>query len=619
MKHSLLFLLCCISIYGRGQTQLHSQNRAEKLCDSAVNVWRRNDFNKALQIINEAVANAYKQNDSVQIARCLINTGLIYSSKGDAVKSLFYYEKALHLLRRMNDLEKLHTTLLNMGISYKEQAIYDKALSYLFETSEYFKEKKNLKSLAAAYNTIGNIFMLEKSYKKALNFHRQALQLRHAIKYDDGIAGSLNNIGIVYKKLNNNDSALFYFTASLKLKEGKGDLGEIATTLSHIAEIYVFEKKFHVAERYYNRAYHLRDSANNKKGIAHSLYELGSLYYSVSNFKKSENYLLTSVIKSKEIKADDIVLRCYDIIRKLYRQTHNNGMALKYDELYISLYKQQLGEENQKLLTQMQVRYETEKKQDEIEQLNREKERREALLLAQNLQLEARKTYIINLVITITLISLIAILLAFLFSNKRQHARKLDEVMREMHHRIKNNFQVLLSLFSLQKEHIEDAKAREIIVSNVNRITAMSLIHGELYTNKDLTSVKISEYIYTLIESLLTVYELKNRNIKLEYAIEDDIQMDVDKAISLGLLINELITNAFKYAFGPENVYPILTVALVKNKDGHFKLTIKDNGNKNESDTHKSFGLKLVDNQIKRLKASMHKTTNNGFEYSISF
>ena len=626
MKLIILLALFCVScsLFGQNKVSKFFDKSAAELSDSAIALWRKNQYDQALLLINNALTIARQNNDTLQIAKCLNNIGLIYSGKGNAVKSLYYYEQSLTLIRLLNNQEQLPTALLNIGIAYKEQAIYDKAITYLFEAVDYLKKSQNHKNLSAAYNTIGNILMLEKRYEKALEFHRQALKIRQEMSYDEGVAGSLNNIGIVYKRINQYDSAIFYFNASLKLKKLDSSPEQMANTISHIADIYIAKNQYIPAEQYYKKAYRIRDSIQNKKGIAHSLYDLGYLYYNHGSFKESENYLLQSIKKSKVINAADVLLRSYDILRSLYRKNGQHTKALLYDDLYITLYKQQLGEENQRLLAQMQVKYETEKKQNEIEQLNKEKETREAFLVAQQSKLKVRETrefYLTILIIALSLFSVIVFMQKTRISKQKElileEKKKVSALMAEMHHRIKNNFQVLQSMFDLQLNYIKDALATEALKVNRNRITAMMLIHKDLYLDENVTKINVDSYLYAIVENLRSIYGLKER-IEVKYNIEPNISLEADKATSLGLLLNELTTNAFKYAF--EKVpQPLLTIQF-KRQNSKYCFTVADNGpGLFESKNAESFGQKLIEIQVKQLKGELQKKIENGVEYNITF
>src|SRR5690625_930343 len=126
--------------------------------------------------------------------------------------------------------------------------------------------------------------------------------------------------------------------------------------------------------------------------------------------------------------------------------------------------------------------------------------------------------------------------------------RKKDILLKEIHHRVKNNLQVISSLLSLQSRQLESPQAREAMQSSRNRIKSMALIHQKLYQDEDLIGVEIAEYIDKLMLSLVKSYQTSTENIEIKTDI-DSMKLEVDTIIPIGLIINELISNSFKYAF----------------------------------------------------------------------
>jgi two-component sensor histidine kinase len=615
----LIFFQLVFLMPGAHAADLPSPSQ-EQLRDSSINLWKLNRYDDALKIVNEAYLLSKRNKDSLFEAKCLNNIGLIYSSKGEPVKSIFYYEQSLSLLRQLKNRQELSVSLLNLGIAYKEQGIYDKALFYLFESSAYFEQVKDFKRLSSAYNTIGNIFRIEENYAKALDYLFHSLRIREQIQFEEGIASSLNNIGTVYKMRGLYDSALSYFQASLELKLVNSRPEKLANTYSQIAEVYAIKNNYELARQYYFDSYKIRKEADNETGIARSLYELGSLYFDNRDFANATTYLLQGVEAAEKVGIKDLLLKCYDKLKQLYEIRHDDSRSLYYANKYILLNDLLLGEQKQRAVTQMEIKYETEKKQYEILALNRENERKKAIYLAQQLQLEAKSNHNRQMVLGIIGLLLIIILLLILFRNKLHFAKKLDMIMREVHHRVMNNFQLLLSLSSLQLDVVREEAARKMVLDNSSRITAMMLIHRELYLDTDITRVNISNYIRLLVDNLLTAYELEEKHIHIHYSISPGVEMNVDKAISLGLLINELITNAFKYAFGPDNVNPQLDITLEKQHDNTYLLQVRDNGpGMIITDGKKSLGLRLAESQVKRLKGVMKISYASGLTYDISF
>lgn len=615
----LVCLLCCVSSAAQPKPSHPSLQKPEELNAFAVELWQRGQYDSALVFAEKSQTLSLETRDSLTLAKSMNTFGMIYNSKGDPAKSIYYYEQALAILKALDNKDLIPSTMTNIGIVFMKQAVYDKALSNLFEAAIYFEEKKELRSLSSVYNSIGSIYRYERSYDKALQYHALALEARKELRYDKGIAGSLNNIGTVYTELGNYDSALYYFNLSLKLKEIGNLPYEKASTLSNIAETHFLKKNYTLAETYFIEVHKLLEEAGDKVGLSESYYNLARINIVKSAYPLAEKQALLSIKIATEAGVSDIRLKAYTLLKKIYTSTKNYPKALVYADLFIGLNDTLLGEEKQKSITQLEIKYEMEKKQRELQELNREKEKAEAILLIKDMQLASKTTYTNSLIITLVLLSAVIILLLLLFRDRNAFAKKLDLVIRELHHRVKNNFQVLLSLFNLQLANVQDETTKALIGANRNRITAMMLIHSGLYFDKDSTRVKIGNYIQNLVDNLLLIYELSPERIHIHYDIDKNLDIDVDKSIPLGLLINELVTNALKYAFDAGNPAPALHIYFHKNA-GQYCLRIEDNGpGFDQSLSKKSFGLKLAESQAKQLKGTLKTTQNNGLHYEIIF
>ena len=198
-------------------------------------------------------------------------------------------------------------------------------------------------------------------------------------------------------------------------------------------------------------------------------------------------------------------------------------------------------------------------------------------------------------------------------------AKQIKLLMKELHHRVKNNLQIVSSLLSLQSFRITDKIAANAVREGQHRIEAMSMIHQRLYTHDNITEVNIKEYITDLSESLMLAYGYSRDNFVLKLHIENEM-MNVDKAIPLSLIINELVTNAFKYAFSSIEK-PTLTITLSKAKSD-IQLFIADNGKGIDMQawqTNKGYGKELVQTFTKQLDGEMSVEVDNGTTFKISF
>jgi len=199
--------------------------------------------------------------------------------------------------------------------------------------------------------------------------------------------------------------------------------------------------------------------------------------------------------------------------------------------------------------------------------------------------------------------------------------KEKEVLLREIHHRVKNNMQIISSLLRLQSANIKQKEYLEIFRDSQNRIMSMALIHEKLYRSEDFTRINFNEYIKELVSELLHSYKASDR-ITL-HVDTDSVALDVDSAVPCGLIINELVTNSIKYAF-PNNKPGEISISLHRNNEGEVELVVSDNGIgiPDTVDIRKtdSLGLRLVtllaENQ---LGGRIDLNTNNGTEFKIRF
>jgi two-component sensor histidine kinase len=153
--------------------------------------------------------------------------------------------------------------------------------------------------------------------------------------------------------------------------------------------------------------------------------------------------------------------------------------------------------------------------------------------------------------------------------------REKEHLLKEIHHRVKNNLQIVSSLLSLQSENITDQKYLELIADSRSRIHSMALVHEMLYSAKDLKRINIAEYIRHLCAGVQSTYARPNSDIEIRFDFTEGIYFDIDRMIPVGLIINEIVSNSIKYAFPNNQGLITVSLKLVSKK---MKLVIKDNG-----------------------------------------
>ncbi|MUH36623.1 sensor histidine kinase [Zobellia amurskyensis] len=212
-----------------------------------------------------------------------------------------------------------------------------------------------------------------------------------------------------------------------------------------------------------------------------------------------------------------------------------------------------------------------------------------------------------------------------LYKTKNELEEKIKEketLIKEVHHRVKNNLQTVSSLLSLQSRSIVDKDVKSLLKSSQNRVITMAIVHEMLYMREDLSKIEYKSYVQELAEYLVRSIKGTSSNITLNVDIPN-VKLNIDTAIPLGLLINETVTNALKYGIVDENKGEI-SIKLRKIEDNEFILNVGDNGQGFSEDiTHKnskSLGLKLIHNLSRQLHGSiMRDLSQKGTHYTIKF
>lgn len=205
-------------------------------------------------------------------------------------------------------------------------------------------------------------------------------------------------------------------------------------------------------------------------------------------------------------------------------------------------------------------------------------------------------------------------------------AKALQEktvLLKEIHHRVKNNMAVISSLLALQSSSISDRTLRDIFEESRGRIRSMALVHEKLYQSADFVHIDVADYVKSLVRAI-QLSMTSGRKIKVTVEVGDDVQMDLDSLVPCGLIINELLTNSFKYAFDADTPNAEVRVSMHRTNDGKgISLTVTDNGKglPQGFDLAQSagLGLKLVESLSLQLDGSMQLEGSNGTTMHLVF
>ena len=390
-------------------------------------------------------------------------------------------------------------------------------------------------------------------------------------------------------------------------------------TLQHLLDAYIYKRGYNDrVEELLNEMY----ENNNTRPLSYSLY---SKYLSTINedslgfqsvLRKFGASSLIEFCNKTELLGKDVLNsnEYYSLLFENANALKNKGYhndAFAYMHKCIILIRKIYSEDLSKTLASFEIKQAVKQKNIEIKA---EKER--------------SKLYVIisSLVLGLLMVSL------FLIFRIRKQSQALKEknlqinktlkekelLVKEVHHRVKNNFQIVASLLELQTKGIEDEKALALANEGKNRVKSMALIHQKLYQNED-GLIKFNEYIQLLVKEISSLYVFDK---EVETTVQSEgMNFDVDTAIPLGLIINELITNSFKYAFNKDEKHSLF-ISIIKEKED-FKLIVLDSGSGLDHDFKiekaKSLGLRLVSRLVRQLQGSIQLSNENGAKFVIVF
>lgn len=565
------------------------------------------DLKQSLAVLFHAKAVAQKLGKSEWVTEVHAYIGSDYANLGMPDSALYYFNLAKAANEKAGKERIVAGLLMNIRYAYNYKGDYEKANQCSFEALAIFEKLHIEDGIAMSYLDIGSNLLNQSKLNEAETYLQKAYDLNKKLGIEAEIAISAQVLGKIYLDLGDCDKALRYLNESLSILRKLDNAIQSAQTLSLRGEAFKCQNSFDDALRDYQESIDLA----KKIGYTTLEYEctsfMGNLFNSTGAFGKALPLHLKFFRYLKEGNGLSGMSVVMGEIARSYAGLGRFDSAYFYRTEQFSLSDSLLNAENQTRMSELQTKYETAQKEAKIEQQNAQlaRERRQFWVLAAGLFL-----------------ALVAGLGLFLLTRKlRQRNREKEFLVKEIHHRVKNNLQVLGSLLYLQSRHIRDEAALDAIREGQNRVEAMSLIHQKLYLTDNLASVNMTEYLKELGDSLLESFGQHNGQVEIHYAVQP-LKLDVDTAIPLGLIINELLTNSLKYAFSEKG--GIIEITLSADDIGRLLLKVADNGAgttaANEAKKSTGFGSSLIEMLSGKLKGKPEVTASEkGYSTLIRF
>lgn len=400
------------------------------------------------------------------------------------------------------------------------------------------------------------------------------------------------------------DSSLIIRLQGLALAEADPKYERLRVPFyDNIAQHYFLFKDYKRSEEYARKGIAIATKYNMQRSLTYGYDWLGEASYLSGERELGASYLKKALAISIMIKQPYRKMEIYDDLAVCYSSSSNYKDAYYYLSKYRWLLDSLQVRGNVKQIGELQIKYETAQKDKDLALLNQANAQKSKQL---QWLLIGASIFLLLIVILVYTYSIIRTNNKVLKANNIQineQSAKLQTLMQELHHRVKNNLQIVSSLLSLQSNRMTDNEARDALNVSRQRIEAMSIIHNSLYQHDSANKVRLKEFLPVLVNNIMDSFGIKSNVVIITLEIMVD-EIEVDIAMPLGLIINEWVTNIFKHAFKNMEEQPAMEILVFRNAD-KLKIKIKDNGVGMPisawDDPKESFGVKLMKILIKQL------------------
>jgi two-component sensor histidine kinase/Tfp pilus assembly protein PilF len=567
------------------------------------------NLSKALTIVQKGIEESIEKNQSYWVGKLLVSKGAILLR----MEELDSAEQALNDAIPLIPFSESWLLYTNLGYVYERKGMLGEAFTYASKTLEIGEKYGDEKAKAMAYSDMSNLFWKQGKFESALSFGLKSLQIfeKRGLK-DLDYDFTLHLVGQYLVDLKRPEEAIQYFEHSAILGERYGFYNNISDTFIALSNLQTQLGNYPEAKKSALEALRYAELLENDFMIMRSYFSLGKVSFALQDYLEASNYFETSITKANDDFGDKFYLSLvYEELSKAYEGAGAFEKALltsrKSEEFRKDVFTAEAEERIALIQTQMEVA------------------QKENTIKLQEAKLSQQKIIqVLYLTIAVVLV-LILFLLYRVYIRKRSYSLLLEKkneekefLLREIHHRVKNNLETISSLLSLQISKIKNREFQQVMEETYTRVQSMGMIHLQLYGEKNLKGVEMKYFFESLGQFILETFDAENR---VEVDIDmSTLKLDVDLAIPIGLIVNELISNSLKYAF-PNQGKGEIRVSLYE-KEEILLLEVADDGVGIKPDfipLGTGFGSELISLLTRQLDGKMTLIKSPGAAFSFKF
>jgi two-component sensor histidine kinase len=629
---------------------------------------KQENYSKALSQINAALLIFNKGNYKEQCGEAYVVLAENYADIGPTIDSrIAYYKQAIAMFNVAEANERMADIYMHVADCYFTKGDYNESLRLLQQALAIYRTT-GYKDLAQIYGFIGLTYFKTDDIVNAYKYELMAMksaEMQHDTS--SNVAQIYNSAGVICSKAHKFDSAYVFYGKGLEIAKKNRDtvlikdcyynmiavlpsMGKGAIALKLLKELdksysfkdnneksrlefmYVYnlmnEKLYDAAEPHLQKMLSLYDAgAIDAESRANTLFAAIRYYFKTGQYEKAKEYLKK---RETSLELDNGLLSRAD--NELWWFQIDSAQArypsaIAHYQIYKVLSDSLNSTEKLKQFNELQIQYSTEKKDKNIQLLTKKN-------ILQDVKLQKERFVRNGIIAGLITVLLLAGLIYNRYRLKQRTnillEKKQEEIndqnallkrvlgekewlLREIHHRVKNNLQIVISLLNTQSAYLDNEDALLAIRNSQHRMHAMSLIHQKLYQSENLASIDMQWYIHELVGYMRESFDTDKR---IEFTLDvDKVELDVAQAVPLGLILNEAISNAIKYAF-PDKKRGNVCISLKNKDDKKCLLTIADNGIglplNFDLDNSESLGMSLMKGLSDQIDGCFSVQTHNG-------
>jgi two-component sensor histidine kinase len=564
------------------------------------------------------------------LLKCIADMHQVQGHPEQAIPELL---EVLAIYRRAGH-RKLHYTYDLLSSSYRSLGDYKEALRYGVAMLESLRATADTSNIGGFYQQLGIISTEVKQYPAAIGYFQKALVHYQRTNDAQRIATTAGAIATILLKQGNGQEALRFFTRTTQDYKG-GEPRVIMRRNFYLAGIYLRLRDYPRSAPYCAKVQDFmehHESDDNEKMSMCQL--LGEFYYATQRYHEASQYLQQALTLDTRF---GNLAKAIEVQKLLFRVDSAQGhfpAAIAHYQQYKQLTDSVFNEKKNKQLATLQIQYDTRKKEQNIALLTKQAQMQQASLREREFQ---RNALVVGTLLLAGLLGLglnryrlkqraTLLLEAQQAEINRQNASlqhlltEKDWMLKEIHHRVKNNLEVISSLLETQSDYLRDPSALIALREGQNRVHAMGLIHQKLYQSHSLSVVDMTAYIREIAEHLVESFDCQD-TVQLHLNVAP-IELDVTLATPLGLIINEALTNALKYAW-PRPQPGNIRIGLTKMAAQHLQLVIEDDGAGFpagfDMENGRTMGLTIMRGLSGQLDGRLRITQTPGVRVSLEF